>query len=722
MGPNGDTAFSAEDPAVAYNPTSDQYLVAWEGDDDAGPLVDGEDEIFVQRLSANGAQVGANDRRVSDMGPNGDVDFSADNPAVAHNPTSNQYLVAWEGDDDTGPARRQRGRDLRPAPEPPSGVQRGANDRRISDMGPDGDGGLRGQRPEPRLQPRDRRVPGGLGGERRHRRARRRGGSRSTPSASPPAAPRSAPNDRRISQMGPDGDNGVRRHHPQRGGRHSGERVPGGLGRRGRRRRAGQRGGRGLRPAARLRMGPRSGATTCASRRWAWTATIAATASPPAVAYGSQANEYLIAWHGDPDPPQANDEFEVFARRFGAGAPLAARARSARPCRRRPRRARATPTTSRSRTGQLLINQRIDQAAIRRANGVEAWLGDGIEGRDLCQGALGASELGAGIATDLAGPPLAFVAPDPRPIVVAAAKPADPSQIRLSTGQLLINQRISQAAIRRLNALKARMDGGLTGGDVDDATLTQPVFVAGLRVLAAPPPASPPAASTTDIAPATPGDPISDHAHDDPDPDQPAHLAGRRAPGQRADRADRGRPAGERRARRRPDRARPGAGGRAVTRAPHHGRRVRRRIAPGLVAVSVACCAWPASGAVDDLDLVSRTSAGAPADGTSQAPSISADGRFVAFASEADNLSTEDLDDAAERLRPGSRHRDDDPRQPAVGRAGRRRRGRLLRDPVDLGRRPLRRLRVRRLQPGGRGDRRPRTSTCATCRPRRRRW
>ena len=42
---------------------------------------------------------------------------------------------------------------------------------------------------------------------------------------------------------------------------------------------------------------------------------------------------------------------------------------------------------------------------------------------------------------------------------------------------------------------------------VDDGTLTQPVFVTGLRILAAPAPASPPAASTTDIAPAKPGDP-----------------------------------------------------------------------------------------------------------------------------------------------------------------------------------------------------------------------
>ena len=158
-------------------------------------------------------------------------------------------------------------------------------------------------------------------------------------------------------------------------------------------------------------------------------------------------------------------------------------------------------------TGQLLINQRIDQAAIRRANGVSAWLGDGVEGRDLCQGALAASELAPGIVTDALGQRVVLAAPDPRPIVVAPATPGDPSDITLTTGQLLINQRTVQAAIRRLNALKARMDTGLTGGDVDDQTLAQPVFVSGLRVLVAPPPASPPPASTTDIAPARPGDP-----------------------------------------------------------------------------------------------------------------------------------------------------------------------------------------------------------------------
>ena len=224
------------------------------------------------------------------------------------------------------------------------------------------------------------------------------------------------------------------------------------------------------------------------------------------VAYGSRANEYLIAWEGDTSvPPLVNDKSEIYARRFGAGTALANAVCKVLPP--VPPPTPGDPADIRLTTGQLLINQRIDQAAIRRANGVQAWIDGGVEGRDVCQGALGAGELAAGITSDLGGPAVALAAPDPRAVVVAPAKPADASGITLTTRQLLINQRISQAAIRRLNALKARMDGGLTGGDVDDGTLTLRAFVSGLRILAAPPPASQPAASTTDIAPANPGDP-----------------------------------------------------------------------------------------------------------------------------------------------------------------------------------------------------------------------
>jgi hypothetical protein len=50
MGGTGDNPFHAFVPAVAYDQTRDEYLVVWTGSDDVGGLVQGEDEIFGQRL------------------------------------------------------------------------------------------------------------------------------------------------------------------------------------------------------------------------------------------------------------------------------------------------------------------------------------------------------------------------------------------------------------------------------------------------------------------------------------------------------------------------------------------------------------------------------------------------------------------------------------------------------------------------------------------------
>ena len=55
---------------MAYNPTADEYLVSWWGDDDAGGLVDEEYEIYVQRLSADGTEIGG-DTQIPNMGPTG---------------------------------------------------------------------------------------------------------------------------------------------------------------------------------------------------------------------------------------------------------------------------------------------------------------------------------------------------------------------------------------------------------------------------------------------------------------------------------------------------------------------------------------------------------------------------------------------------------------------------------------------------------------------------
>jgi hypothetical protein len=134
MGPDGNDEFGAFEPAVAYNSTDNQYLVVWRGDDDNAPLVDNEFEIFGQRLSATGGQLGANDFQISDMGPDGDTAFGAFRPAVAYNSPDNQYLVAWQGQDDAALLEWEiYGQRLSRL-----GAALGTNDLRISDIGPEG--------------------------------------------------------------------------------------------------------------------------------------------------------------------------------------------------------------------------------------------------------------------------------------------------------------------------------------------------------------------------------------------------------------------------------------------------------------------------------------------------------------------------------------------------------------------------------------------------------
>ncbi len=102
MGPDGAPAWGAEYPAAAYNPARNEYLVVWSGDTNSGGLVLDEQEIWAQRLSANGTLVGGN-FRVSDMGGTGDPDYDAFRPDVVFNTRQLEYLVVWYGDDNTAP-------------------------------------------------------------------------------------------------------------------------------------------------------------------------------------------------------------------------------------------------------------------------------------------------------------------------------------------------------------------------------------------------------------------------------------------------------------------------------------------------------------------------------------------------------------------------------------------------------------------------------------------
>ena len=114
MGPADDAKFQAFAPAVSYNPDRDEYLVVWQGDDlrftfSGRPpqitpsLVDDEFEIFGQRLTADGTEIGGNDFRISDAGPPADPDFDARRPDVSYSTVTGQYMVVWRARDLSAP-------------------------------------------------------------------------------------------------------------------------------------------------------------------------------------------------------------------------------------------------------------------------------------------------------------------------------------------------------------------------------------------------------------------------------------------------------------------------------------------------------------------------------------------------------------------------------------------------------------------------------------------
>ena len=121
----------AAHPALVYNGAQNEYFVVWRGEDERYAHAA---EIFGHRISATGELVDFEAIRISDMGRNdSDGAFDAYRPAVAYN-DAGEYLVVWEGDDDTAPnvdgAFEIFGQRLTV-----DGEAVGANDFRISDMG-----------------------------------------------------------------------------------------------------------------------------------------------------------------------------------------------------------------------------------------------------------------------------------------------------------------------------------------------------------------------------------------------------------------------------------------------------------------------------------------------------------------------------------------------------------------------------------------------------------
>jgi hypothetical protein len=118
---------------------------------------------------------------------------------------------------------------------------------------------------------------------------------------------------------------------------------------------------------------------------------------------------------------------------------------------------------------QLRINQRIYQAAIRRADALEDRLDGRLTGSDLAAGALTQDKLHPRLRI-LSAAPAAFEPARSRTQVAAAR--AGGGEVAMSAAQLRINQRIARAAVRRANALVARLEAGLSGDAFADGSIT----------------------------------------------------------------------------------------------------------------------------------------------------------------------------------------------------------------------------------------------------------
>lgn len=115
---------------------------------------------------------------------------------------------------------------------------------------------------------------------------------------------------------------------------------------------------------------------------------------------------------------------------------------------------------------QLRVNQRIAQAALRKAAALEAKLDGGLTGADLAPGAITPDKLAPGLSV------VRVVGDDPRvaPRVTLTGR-LRPAPVRLTLRQVRINRRIADAALARADALVARVEAGIPGDSFQDGSI-----------------------------------------------------------------------------------------------------------------------------------------------------------------------------------------------------------------------------------------------------------
>src|SRR5262245_35110106 len=87
VGPDGNTTFSAQDRAIAYNSRDGEFLIAWVG---RAPNVTGEAEVLGMILDRNGVPKGDIRRLSSVADPQ-----TPSQPVLGYSPAVNQYILGY---------------------------------------------------------------------------------------------------------------------------------------------------------------------------------------------------------------------------------------------------------------------------------------------------------------------------------------------------------------------------------------------------------------------------------------------------------------------------------------------------------------------------------------------------------------------------------------------------------------------------------------------------
>ena len=125
-------------PDITFDSKRDEFFLVWSADDNEDGVVNNEREIFGISHDANTFAPVGSVVRISDMGPTGDTLYWADDPAVAYNMNEDEYMVVWEGTDNSA-GQVAYEREIFGLLLDGSHSEIGSNDFAISDNGPVGD-------------------------------------------------------------------------------------------------------------------------------------------------------------------------------------------------------------------------------------------------------------------------------------------------------------------------------------------------------------------------------------------------------------------------------------------------------------------------------------------------------------------------------------------------------------------------------------------------------